>query len=76
MAGKKNTPQPANLFYIYWPHKCRCLDVCFSHDSETSTKDNFEKKLLSLEKCLNIWSSRDLTLYEKTNISLALHFCS
>ena len=25
---KKNTPQPANLFYIYWPHKCRCLDVC------------------------------------------------
>jgi len=65
------------LFDINWPHgphKCTCLGACFSHDSETSTKDNFEKKLLSLEKCLNIWSSGDLTLYGKINIikSLAL----
>ena len=29
---------------------------------------NFEKRLLPLEKCLNIWSSRDLTLYGKVNI--------
>ena len=45
-----------------------CLGVCFSRDSEISVKDNFEKKLLALEKCLDIWSSRDLTLYGKINI--------
>ena len=31
-------------------------------------KDNFEKRLLALEKCLNIWSSRDLTPCRKINI--------
>ena len=35
---------------------------------QISVKDNFEKTLLALEKCLNIWSSRDLTLYGKINI--------
>ena len=70
----KNRPQPAYLFGINRPLKCVCLGICFSHDLATSTKDNFEKKLLSLKKCLNIWSSRDLTLYGKINIieSLAL----
>jgi len=33
-----------------------------------SVKVNFEKNLLALEKCINIWSSRDLTLYGKINI--------
>ena len=47
---------------------CVCLGVCFSRDSETSTKDNFDKRLLALEKCLNIWSARGLTLYGKINI--------
>ena len=71
--GKKRL-QPANLFGINWPTKCVCLGICFSHDIATSIKDNFEKKLLSLEKCLNIWCSRDLTLHGKVNIikSLAL----
>jgi len=37
-------------------------------------RPNQESRLLSLEKCLNVWSSRDLTLYGKINIvkSLAL----
>ena len=64
----KNNPQPTNLFGINWPSKCVCLGVCFSCDSKISVKDNFEKRLLALEKCLNIWSSRDLTLYGKINI--------
>ena len=64
----KNNPQPTNLFGINWPPKCMCLGVCFSRDSEISAKDNFEKRLLALEKCLNIWSSRDLTLFGKINI--------
>ena len=51
---RKNNPQPTNLFGINWPPKCVCLGVCFSRDSEISAKDNFEKRLLALEKCLDI----------------------
>ena len=64
----KNNPQPTNLFGINWPPKCVCLGVCFSRDSEISVKVNFEKRLRALEKCLNIWSSRDLTLNGKIDI--------
>ena len=37
-------------------------------------KDNFEKKFVALEKCLNVWSSRDLIPFGKITIikSLAL----
>ena len=65
---EKNNPQPTNLFGINWPSKCVCLGVFFSRDSEISVKDNFENRLFALEKCVNIWSSRDLTLYGKINI--------
>ena len=70
----KSRPYPTNLFGIKWPVKCTCLGVCFSHDPEAAAKDNFEKRFLALEQCLNIWSSWDLTLYGKINIikSLAL----
>ena len=70
----KTRPQSTNLFNINWPKRCVCLGVSFSCDSEASTKDNFEKKFVALEKCLNVWSSRDLTLFGKITIikSLAL----
>ena len=70
----KTRPQLTNLFNINWPKKCVCLGVSFSCDSEVSTKDNFEKKFVALEKCLNVWSSRDLTPFGKITIikSLAL----
>ena len=48
----KTRPQSPNLFNINWPKKCVCLGVSFSCDSEASTKDNFEKKFVALEKCL------------------------
>ena len=48
--------------------------VSFSCDSEASTKNNFEKNFVALEKCFNVLSSRDLTLFGKLTIikSLAL----
>ena len=64
----KNNQQPTNLSGINWSLNCVCLGVCFFRDLEISVKDNFEKRVLALEKCLNIWSSRDLTLYGKINI--------
>ena len=70
----KTRPQSTNLFNINWPKKCVCLGVSFSCDSEASSKDNFEKKFVALENCLNVWSSRDLMLFGKITIikSLAL----
>ena len=70
----KTRPQSTNFFNINWPKKCVCLGVSFSCDSQASTKDNFEKKFVALEKCLNIWFSRDLTPFGKIIImkSLAL----
>ena len=61
----KTRPQSTNLFNINWPTKCVCLGVSFSCDSDASTKDNFEKKFVALEKCLNVWSSRDFHSLEK-----------
>ena len=63
----KNNPQPQTFSALTGPRNV-CLGVCFSRDSKISVKDNFEKRLLALEKCLNIWSSRDLTLYGKIAI--------
>ena len=53
---------------INWPKKCVCLGVSFSSDSEASAKDNFENKLVVLERVSNVWSSRDLTLFRKISI--------
>ena len=58
----KTRPPSTNLFNINWPMKRVCLGGSFSCDSEASTKDNFEKTSVALEKCLNVWSSRNLTL--------------
>ena len=70
----KTGPQPINLINTNLPKKCICLGVSFSSDSEAYAKNNFEKKLVALEKCLKVWSSRDLTLFRKISIikSLAL----
>ena len=60
----KTRPHSTNLFIINWPMTRVCLGGSFSCDSEASTKDNFEKMSVALEKCLNVWSSRNLTLYK------------
>ena len=71
----KTRPSSTHLFNINWSTKCDCLGVSFScRDSEASTKDNFEKQFVALEKFLNVWSSRDLTFFGNIAIikSLAL----
>ena len=51
------------------------LGICFSSDQNISYSKNLQPKLLSLEKCLNVWSSRDLTLYGKINVVKSLALC-
>jgi len=41
------------------------LGVYFSYDEELATKRNFFAKLPKLKKILNIWSSRDISIYGK-----------
>ena len=64
----KTEPQPTNLINITWPTKCVFLGLSFSSDTEAFAKDIFEKQLAALEKCLNVCSSRDLTLLRKISI--------
>ena len=44
------------------------LGVYFSYDDELATKRNFFEKLPKLKKILNIWSSRDISIYGRVNI--------
>ena len=44
------------------------LGVYFSYDEELATKRNFFEKLPKLKKILNIWSSRDISIYGRVNI--------
>ena len=43
------------------------LGVYFSYDEELATKRNFFEKLPKLKKILNIWSSRDISIYGRVN---------
>ena len=44
------------------------LGIYFSYNDKLATEKNFYDKLVSLNKILNIWSSRDISIYGKINI--------
>ena len=68
--NKNRTDTP---FGIRWPKDhVNALGICFTTDQNISYSKDLESRLLSLEKCLNVWSSRDLTLYGKINIVKSL----
>ena len=65
-SNKNRTDTP---FGIRWSKDyVNALGIYFTTDQKTSYSKSLESRLLSLEKCLNVWSSRDLTLYGKINI--------
>ena len=69
-SNKNRTDTP---FGIRWSRVyANALGICFTTDQSISYSKNLESRLLSLEKCLNVWSSRDLTLYGKINIAISL----
>ena len=71
-SNKSRTDTP---FGIRWPKDyVNALGICFTTDQNIPYGKNLESRLFSLEKCFNVWSSRDLTLDGKINIvkSLAL----
>ena len=67
-AGRKEKP-----FGFRWPEvSAYTLGIHFTNDSSTSDKLNFEKKLEDLQRILNSWKRRKLTLLGKINIVKSL----
>jgi len=67
-----NTSTP---FGIAWPSEpIYALGIYFTYNEHITVKKNFEEKLNSMKKLLNLWQSRHLTLYGRIAIlkSLAL----
>ena len=61
--NRKDTP-----FGFKWPTGyINALGVCFSHNQAIADSLNFGEKIQNLEKTLNAWQRRSLTLYGKTN---------
>ncbi len=58
-----------NLFGIKWPTKpIKCLGIYVGHDKQMCNQLNWYKKIAKLEKVLNVWKQRELTLFGKVNI--------
>ena len=56
-------------FGFKWPQEPVCaLGIHFSYDLKQANTLNFEEKVCSLEKTLNNWKKRKLTLIGKINI--------
>ena len=56
-------------FGFKWPDEpILALGIYFSNDKKKSDKLNFEEKLAKMEKLLNIWKMRDLTLIGKITV--------
>ena len=63
---KNRSDTPCNF---NWPVQPICaLGVFFSDDTTEADKVNFDQKLRNMEKILNIWRKRKLTLIGKINI--------
>ena len=63
---KNNTE---TLFGFRWPRDpIKALGIFFSYDLNKTNELNFVEKIKNLEKTLNSWKRRNLTLYGKINI--------
>ena len=65
---KRDTP-----FNLKWPDEPICaLGVFFSYDKARADKLNFDDKLRNMERVLNVWKCRKLTLIGRINIGKTL----
>ena len=59
----------AKLLGIKWPNEpIKALGVYFTYDPKLLKEKNFIERLDSIEKLINIWSSRGLSVYGKVTI--------
>ena len=63
---RHNTSTP---FDIAWPlEPIYALGIYFTYNEHISFKKNFEEKLNSMKNVLNLWRTRNLTLYGRITI--------
>ena len=67
LAFGKVTPKLLLVFAGLETQK-KALGIFFSYDSNKANELNFVEKIRNLEKTLNSWKRRNLTLYGKVNI--------
>ena len=73
MVGILGRKKKDKLFVFRWPEVLAYAPgIHFTNDSSTSDKLNFEKKLEDLQRILNSWKRRKLTLLGKINIAKSL----
>lgn len=58
-----------------WGNKMKILGVCFSNGFSAVEEENLQTKLSKLEKNLNLWKSRNLSLVGKSFIVNTLGSC-
>ena len=61
-----NKDKPLHLKWVSGP--TRILGIYFSHDEKGNNEMNFDLKINKLQAKLDVWRSRDLTLFGKTMI--------
>ena len=58
---------------IKWPTEpIKALGVFFTYDHKLSHSKNFSEKIVDIEKLINIWSSRGLSVYGKVTLIKSL----
>jgi len=61
-----NKTKPLNILWFHCPVKI--LGIHFSYDEKRNNELNFRQKIRKLQTKLNMWSSRDLTIFGRAMI--------
>ena len=69
-SSRQNIAKPLG---IKWPGEpIKALEVYYSYDPKLLHEKNFIEKLDSIKKLINIWSTRDLSIYGKVTVLKSL----
>ena len=73
LGSDKYRQQNCNLLNIKWPiEPIRCLGIFIGHSIEQKLEKNWKKRIKDIEKLLDSWKRRDLTLFGKVAIIKSL----
>ena len=73
LGNDKYRQQNCNLLNIKWPNEpIRCLGIFIGHNIEQKLEYNWKKRIKDIETLLDLWKSRDLTLFGKVAIIKSL----
>ena len=68
LGKNKGLQNNCKMFGIKWPNQFRCLGIYLGHDKELNAIKNWDEKIDLVDKELNKWSKRNLTLFGRIQI--------